>query len=170
MAFLTHLNWKSKRPMKRLHKLLISFYYVLWLMGPYQPSCMASVTTSIFVCWWCLYLATYNICHCYGSYRGKLLTKTLFDQGYSLKNEDLLLTVLWSIQWSITTWQSSHFAVCVWPSPCCALHAPDINSQDMFGYTIDSSVGAWPHQMKFILPMHLFTHLGFPECPMLSQV
>ena len=25
------------------------------------------------------------------------------------------------------------------------------------------SAGAWPHQVKFTLPRHLFTHLGFPS-------
>ena len=35
----------------------------------------------------------------------------------------------------------------------------------MTGYTLDSTADARPHQMKFTLPGHLFTHLGFLECP-----
>ena len=29
----------------------------------------------------------------------------------------------------------------------------------------DSTAGAWPMPVKFTLPGHLFSHLGFPECP-----
>ena len=29
--------------------------------------------------------------------------------------------------------------------------------------TLHSTAGAWPHQVKFTLPRHLFTHLGFPS-------
>ena len=31
-------------------------------------------------------------------------------------------------------------------------------------YTIAYTVDACPHQVKFILPGHIFTYLGFPEC------
>ena len=33
----------------------------------------------------------------------------------------------------------------------------------MTGYTLDSTAGARPQQVKFTLPGHLFTHLGFPS-------
>ena len=45
------------------------------------------------------------------------------------------------------------------------ISTPDLTSPDMTSYTLDSTAGAWPHQVKFTLPGHLFTHLGFPECP-----
>ena len=35
----------------------------------------------------------------------------------------------------------------------------------MTGYTLDSTVGSWPYHVKFTHPGHIFTHLGFPECP-----
>ena len=34
----------------------------------------------------------------------------------------------------------------------------------MTGYTLDSTVGAWPQLVMFTIPGYLFTHLGFPEC------
>ena len=39
----------------------------------------------------------------------------------------------------------------------------DLVSPDMIGYTLDSTTGAWRHQVKFTLPGYLFTHLAFPE-------
>ena len=33
----------------------------------------------------------------------------------------------------------------------------------MTGCSLDSVAGAWPQQVKFTLPWHLFTHLGFPS-------
>ena len=44
----------------------------------------------------------------------------------------------------------------------CVLRTPDLTSPDMTGYTLNSTAGAWPHQVKFTLLGHLFTHLGFP--------
>ena len=41
----------------------------------------------------------------------------------------------------------------------------NLTPPDMTGHTINSTAGAWPHQVKFTPPGHLFTHLGFPECP-----
>ena len=41
------------------------------------------------------------------------------------------------------------------------LHAPYLTSPDVAGYALDSTAGAWPQQVKFTLPRHLFTHLGF---------
>ena len=35
--------------------------------------------------------------------------------------------------------------------------------------TLDSTAGVWSQQVKFTLPRHLFTHLGFPECPCCLQ-
>ena len=40
-----------------------------------------------------------------------------------------------------------------------------IETFDTFGYTLDSTAGAWPQYVAFTLPGYLFTHLGFPECP-----
>ena len=36
---------------------------------------------------------------------------------------------------------------------------------DMLGYTLHPKAGALSQQVKFTLPGHLFTRLGFPECP-----
>ena len=47
----------------------------------------------------------------------------------------------------------------------CVLYTPDLTSPDTIGYTIDSTTGAWSHKLKFTLPRHLFTHLGFPVYP-----
>ena len=44
------------------------------------------------------------------------------------------------------------------------LHMPDLTSPNMAGCTLDSTAGAWPKQVKFTLPGHIFTHLGYPEC------
>ena len=44
-----------------------------------------------------------------------------------------------------------------------SLHTPDLTSTDMTGYALDSTAGVWPQQMKFTLPGHLLTHLGFPS-------
>ena len=33
----------------------------------------------------------------------------------------------------------------------------------MAGYTLDTTAGARPHQVKFTLLGHLFAHLGFPS-------
>ena len=43
---------------------------------------------------------------------------------------------------------------------CTGFDLPDLTC-----YTLDSTVGAWPHQVKFTLPGHRFTCVGFPECP-----
>ena len=32
-------------------------------------------------------------------------------------------------------------------------------------YTLDYTASAWPRQVKFTVPGHIFTYLGFPECP-----
>ena len=40
----------------------------------------------------------------------------------------------------------------------CVLQTSDLTSPD---YNLDSTAGAWPQQVKFTLPRHLFTHLGF---------
>ena len=47
----------------------------------------------------------------------------------------------------------------------CVLHAPCLTSSGVNGYALDSTAGAWPQQVKFTLPVHIFTDLGFPECP-----
>ena len=44
-------------------------------------------------------------------------------------------------------------------------HIPGLTSQDMTEYILDAMAGGWPQQLKFTFPVHLFTHLGFPECP-----
>ena len=43
------------------------------------------------------------------------------------------------------------------------LQIPDLILPDMTGYTLDSTADVWPHQDKFILPRHLFSHLGFRD-------
>ena len=40
---------------------------------------------------------------------------------------------------------------------------PSLSSPDVTGYALDSTAGAWPQQMKFTLPRHIFTQLGFPS-------
>ena len=45
------------------------------------------------------------------------------------------------------------------------LHTPGLTSAAKTGYTPDSTTGAWPYHVKFTPIGHLFTHLGFPECP-----
>ena len=45
------------------------------------------------------------------------------------------------------------------------LHTADLTSLDMTGYTLDSTAGAWPQQLKFTFPGHLFAHLCCPDCP-----
>ena len=45
----------------------------------------------------------------------------------------------------------------------CVLHTTDLTSTDMTGYYFDSTAGAWPPHVKFTLPGHLLTHLGFPS-------
>ena len=47
----------------------------------------------------------------------------------------------------------------------CVLHTPDLTPLDMTSYTLDSTAGSWSQHVNFTLPEHLFTHLGFPECP-----
>ena len=42
----------------------------------------------------------------------------------------------------------------------CVLHTQNLTSPDMTGYTLDSTVGAWPQQVN----LTLFEHLEFPEC------
>ena len=44
------------------------------------------------------------------------------------------------------------------------------NGFDLIGYTLDSMAGAWPQQVKFTLPRHLFIHLGFPSVHVVSSV
>ena len=52
----------------------------------------------------------------------------------------------------------------------CVLHTPDLASPDMTGYTVDATAGAWPHQLKFTLPGHILTHLGFPSVRVILSV
>ena len=74
----TSLPWtrNQMRPLKLVHPLLISIYYILCLMGPFQPIVWQSWLlrfsyrqltlhlqqyTKVFSLW-CLYIATYKIC------------------------------------------------------------------------------------------------------------
>ena len=69
----------------------------------------------------------------------------------------------WCIQWSVTTLQYSPFIVlCALGS---VLYTPDLTSPCKTGYNLYYTAGAWQYQVQFTLPGHLFTHLGFPECP-----
>ena len=43
------------------------------------------------------------------------------------------------------------------------LNTTDLTSPDMTIYTLDSTGSAWPQQMDFNLPGHLFTHLFLPS-------
>ena len=101
------------------------------LIGPFQPSSMTNVTTSIFVIYVSQLIRYARAYSLHGDFvdRGRLLTKKLVYEGYMLSK------VLWSMQWSITTYytiQYFPFAVFVWPCP---------------------------------LLLCVFTHLGFSECP-----
>ena len=72
------------------------------------------------------------------------------------------------VLWYIIHLQYSPFTVFVRPSSllmCVAYTEFDLAGYDcMVIYTLDSTVGALPRQVKFTLPGHLFTHLGFPKC------
>ena len=74
--------------------------------------------------------------------------------------------MLWSIQWSgtILQYSTSQF-LCDLILCWCVLHNPDMTQTDMTGYTLDCTAGSWSQQDKFILPRHLFSHLGFPDSP-----
>ena len=43
------------------------------------------------------------------------------------------------------------------------LHALYLTLPDVTVYALDSTAGAWTHQVNFTLSRHLFTHLGFPS-------
>ena len=40
-----------------------------------------------------------------------------------------------------------------------------IKSPGMISYTLDYTTGAWSQDVRFTRLRHLFTHIGFPECP-----
>ena len=40
----------------------------------------------------------------------------------------------------------------------------------MTGYTLDSTEGRWPQQVKFTLPGHIFKHFGFPSVRVVLSV
>ena len=50
------------------------------------------------------------------------------------------------------------------------LHAPDLTSPYMTGYTFDTTAGAWPQQVKFTRPRHIFTYLDFPSVRVVLSV
>ena len=119
----TLLNWRSKRPLELLHPLLISIYYFLWLMGPFQPSSVTNVTTSIFVSQTPRTFAVINpsiaqlvrysrTCSSYCNFidRGRLPTTKLVDQGYTFHILKLYFRKFYS-RYNIP------FTVFVWPSP-----------------------------------------------------
>ena len=88
--------------------------------------------------------------------------KKLVNQGHATwQVEDLLSTVLWTIQWSITTLQYSPFTVFVWPSPLLNWSRPH-----MTGYTLDYT-GVRCHSMSRLLfpgtySWYICIHFGFP--------
>ena len=87
--------------------------------------------------------------------RGWLLSKKAgCFRLYAWKIEVRLSKLLWSIQWSVATYNAplSQF-LCDLILCWYVLHTPDMN-----GYTLDSSAGSWPQQMKFTLLGLIFTH------------
>ena len=50
------------------------------------------------------------------------------------------------------------------------VHTLDMTTQDKTGYTVDSTAGAWPHQLKFTLPGYLITYLVSPSVRVVLSV
>ena len=109
----------------------------------------------------CLNFATYNICDSlffvWWFYRRSLL-KSCGSKLYT-----------WKIQWSITIPPFHIFCV---PVLCwCVLDTPDFNSSDMTRYILDSTAGAWSHNVKFTLPVYPGTHTWvFPSVRVVLNV
>ena len=102
-------------------------------------------------------VATYNILQSllYFIDRGELEIRTnkLVDQGYTLENwrssfESVIVDTILYCHTPLAQFLCD--PVLCW----CALHLPDLTS---------------PDNNRFTLPEHLFTHLGFPECPCLLE-
>ena len=76
------------------------------------------------------------------------------------------LSWLWIVNWVMFDWRMTYdcfLGYTVTLSSVGVLHAPYLTSTDLTGYAFDSTEGARPQQVKFTLPGHLSTHLGFPS-------
>ena len=86
--------------------------------------------------------------------RGRILTKNLLN-----KIEDsFMIDAMLYYNIPILPFRS-FVCVCDLVLFWCVLRIPVLTSPDMTGYALDST------QVQFALLGHLFTHLGFPECP-----
>ena len=135
------------------------------------------VCTTISCRYVCTTISNMNIaraCSSYGDFidRGRLLTEKLVDQGYTIEKLKIYFRKFYRRYNDLL----QHYNTPLSQSWCdlifcwCVLHTPDLTSPDMTGYTVDSTVGAWTHQVKFTLPGHLFTHLGFPSVRVVFSV
>ena len=92
-----------------------------------------------------------------------LLTKKLVDQGYTLEELNIYFRKFYGRYNDLL--QTLSFIFFAWPNPllmCVTYeHTAGLTSPDMTGYTINSTAGTCPYQVKFTLPEHLFTLVGY---------
>ena len=129
------------------------------------------LTSHNFLVWWIKYnnLSIYisqliRYARDYSSYgdfidSGRLLTKKLVDQGYTLEKLKIYFRKFYGRYSDLVQHYNTYISqfLCDLFLCWCVLHIPDLTPPGMTGYTLYSTAGECSQQVLFTLPGHLFT-------------